>query len=309
MFKQKVALFGFGYWGKILHKVLKEQFYQVLVVETKDFIDAKADSLDSIEFKTKEQVLSDSSVQLCFVATPEETHFSLVRQCLRAKKHTFVEKPLCLSFERAKDLIDLAAENLNLYVDCIFLLDQAFEFVSQQVHLGQIGSLIHVDSYRYSCNINRKTVSVLDDLMIHDLYLSRHLTKEKVKLNSAFKQIERDSLVRQALANWRVGDVSWSGYYSWDYYQSQRKIVFHGSRGKLIWSKTDQQDLVKIYEYKQGQLELKDRKYIKKDPQPLTRSINYFVNLIKDEELKQRAERYQGYKNDIKLLEIARKNL
>jgi predicted dehydrogenase len=55
-------------------------------------------------------VLADDEVDAVFLATPVFTHYELAAACLRAGKHTFVEKPLAPSAELADDLITLACE-------------------------------------------------------------------------------------------------------------------------------------------------------------------------------------------------------
>ena len=44
-------------------------------------------------------------------ATPETTHFPMARDCLKAGKHVFLEKPISLTLKEADGLIDLASDN------------------------------------------------------------------------------------------------------------------------------------------------------------------------------------------------------
>lgn len=50
------------------------------------------------------QVFTDSDVDAVFVATRHDTHARFVLDSLRAKKHVFVEKPLCLTLEELGEI-------------------------------------------------------------------------------------------------------------------------------------------------------------------------------------------------------------
>ncbi len=50
------------------------------------------------------QLLSDTEANAIVIATRHESHAQLVKQALRAGKHVFVEKPLCLTLEELTDI-------------------------------------------------------------------------------------------------------------------------------------------------------------------------------------------------------------
>ena len=56
-----------------------------------------------------------------FVATPDNTHYEIVKKCLWAGKNVFCEKPLTLTYEQSEKLFKLAKmRNVKLYVDDVF---------------------------------------------------------------------------------------------------------------------------------------------------------------------------------------------
>ncbi len=306
----KVALFGFGYWGQKIYQTLVSEFNQVVVVETADYLDRKADQYQSVKFIQQQKAIADPSVKLYFIATPEQTHYQLVQKCLTKNKHVFVEKPLCLKANRAEELVELAETQAStLYVDYIFLLDQAFETLHNIILKEKLGRIMHIDSYRLGSGIDWKSVPVTDDLMIHDLYLCRALGGLKKKLRCSLSQRETDNLVSQAIIDWKTDNFSWTGYYDWDSYQSERKLVVHGEKGKVVWLKTEDGDKIQHYEYPQSQPKLISERKITKTPQPLSRSVGRFLELIKSEQKSQRLNRYRQYISDISFLETARKDL
>ena len=107
----KCALIGYGYWGKILETYIhKSDFFQLKYIY--------APSLKNI---TLQQILKDTEIECVFLATPTETHFNLIKECLRHKKHIFCEKPLVKTKKEMIVLWKLAEENqCCLYTDYIY---------------------------------------------------------------------------------------------------------------------------------------------------------------------------------------------
>ena len=56
-------------------------------------------------------LISDPSCNTVVIATRHDSHASLVKEALRAGKHIFVEKPLCLTFEELKTIEQAYNEN------------------------------------------------------------------------------------------------------------------------------------------------------------------------------------------------------
>lgn len=57
------------------------------------------------------ELLRRQDIEAVFVCTtPETTHHPIARDCLRAQKHTFLEKPMGLALKEADELIGLARE-------------------------------------------------------------------------------------------------------------------------------------------------------------------------------------------------------
>ena len=93
--KAKVALIGRGKWGRVLERTLLE------IIQT-EFVEPK-------------------EAEWIFLATPNDLHYDQVKYWLNQKKNVFVEKPLTLSLESAKELFSLAeSQNVILYVDDVW---------------------------------------------------------------------------------------------------------------------------------------------------------------------------------------------
>lgn len=91
-----VALIGHGYWGKILEKylTLENGFKLVHICDSKS-------NMDSVW----------PDIKAVVVATPIETHYSIVKEALSHEKHVLSEKPLALEVKQCLELKELAKKN------------------------------------------------------------------------------------------------------------------------------------------------------------------------------------------------------
>ena len=97
----KVGLIGYGTWGKILYKKLER------------FCDVKFTCRSKDDYQSK---LKD--VDWVVVATPNDTHYEIVKNCLWFGKNVFCEKPLTPTYKQSEFLFRLAEmRNVKLYVD------------------------------------------------------------------------------------------------------------------------------------------------------------------------------------------------
>ncbi len=97
----RVGLIGYGTWGKILYKKLEK------------FCDVKFTCRSKDDYQSK---LKD--VDWVVVATPNDTHFEIVRNCILARKNVFCEKPLTPTNEQSEMLFRYAEiRKVKLYVD------------------------------------------------------------------------------------------------------------------------------------------------------------------------------------------------
>lgn len=107
------------------------------------------------------------------VATPATTHAKLALQCLAAGKPVYVEKPLATTLEDADRLIQAAAK-AGLVLAC----GHQERVVSQAMGLLDIPEKpLRLEAVRKGTpSIRSKDVSVVLDLMIHDIDLALALT-------------------------------------------------------------------------------------------------------------------------------------
>ncbi len=98
-----------------------------------------------------DELLSDSTIQLCVIATPNDSHFELGRACLLAGRHVVVDKPFAPTLAESEQLVRLAAERARLitvYQDRRW--DGDFRTVQKVVASGRLGEIAE-----YECRYDR----------------------------------------------------------------------------------------------------------------------------------------------------------
>jgi predicted dehydrogenase len=250
----KAALFGFGYWGQKVYSILKSLGVEVEIVEKKP--------LSTKKTTLKKAVLNDPKVNYCFIITPEETHFSLAKECLLANKHVFVEKPLALTVEQAKELKALAkSKNLYLAVDQVFLYDKSLLKIKQLIDQHKLSKLKSVFSKRWSSLSQSKNINIIYDLLPHDLYIFEFLnlldcsTLNKSDINNSVEK--QEFLVNRSVFSFSIEKATFMFDYDWYAKQVEREMIFDFVEGKVIWIKKNGFDEVAFYQKNQKLIEEK----------------------------------------------------
>lgn len=96
-----------------------------------------SDSLD--------QLLSDSEVEAVYVATPHTLHKEQTLACIAAGKHVLCEKPLCVTFKDAEEVIAAAkAHEVFLMEAFMYRCHPLMMRLIDKLRDGIIGDIVHV---------------------------------------------------------------------------------------------------------------------------------------------------------------------
>jgi predicted dehydrogenase len=148
--KIRVGVVGFGLAGRIFHAAVIDETegMEVAAIVQRSGDEAAAAYPSARINRSLDEMLEDSSITLCVVATPNEAHRSLAEQCLRAGRNVVVDKPLALSSADAKALADLASERgliLSAYHNRRW--DGDFRTVRSILEGGRLGQPLHLVSH------------------------------------------------------------------------------------------------------------------------------------------------------------------
>jgi predicted dehydrogenase len=124
-----------------LHSVLSRSFKKA-----QDFAARFSEAGDIQPFDDIADFLADTSLDAVVVASPDSLHFEHAIACLKASKHTLVEKPLALKPEEGCRLIQIAErERCTLGVGFHMRWHPGIQEVLRMLRDGTIGSVRHVD--------------------------------------------------------------------------------------------------------------------------------------------------------------------
>ncbi len=179
----KIGIIGAGHLGKF-HINNWIEIADIELVGFYDTDDANAKNVAE-KYQIKRFSSPDELLDNCDavdIVAPTTFHFELCALALRKGKHVFVEKPLTNTMDEAKALLKLAKEsNLKFQVGHIERFNPAF--VALKNHKLEP---MFIEVHRLSQFNPRGTdVSVILDLMIHDIDIILHLVKSNVSYVSA----------------------------------------------------------------------------------------------------------------------------
>jgi len=174
-----VGVFGVGHLGKYHLNNWKE----IKGVKLVGFFDPNNDIAKQVadEYGLKRFLDEDKLFDACDiidVVVPTDRHFEVCMRALRKGKHVFVEKPLANTMEEAKALVDMVREaNVKMQVGHVERFNPAYIAIKNT----PINPMF-IEVHRLAQFNPRGTeVSVILDLMIHDIDIVLSMVKSGVK--------------------------------------------------------------------------------------------------------------------------------
>ena len=175
----KVGVFGVGHLGKFHLNNWKE----IDGIEIKGFYDPSdvnaAEVISNYEVKRFND--PDDLIDVCDIidiVTPTISHYELCKKAVLKSKHVFVEKPLAHSISEAKEIVKLVKEaNIKFQVGHVERFNPAL-LAAREYDLAPMFIEVHRLS---QFNPRGTDVSVILDLMIHDIDIILSLVKSSVK--------------------------------------------------------------------------------------------------------------------------------
>jgi predicted dehydrogenase len=180
----KIGVLGAGHLGKIHIRLLKELSE---VFELVGFVDQSDENAQKVmddyaipRFNSIQELIE--KVDCIDVVTPTLAHFDCAVQALRNSRHVFIEKPVTETVEESRQLIRLAREaNVKVQVGHVERFNPAF-----QAAVPFLTKPMFIETHRLAQFNPRGTdVSVVLDLMIHDLDIILSVVKSGIKRISA----------------------------------------------------------------------------------------------------------------------------
>src|SRR6478735_2954958 len=157
----RTAVVGFGISAKVFHAPFIHTMpeFELVSVQERNREDSKLIYPYVQVVKTFEELISDPSIELVVVTTPNDTHFPYAAAAMRAGKHVVLEKPFANSTRDAQELIDISKETgtlLSVYQNRRYVSDflTIKEILGKKL-LGDVHEFVaHYDRYRSEARPN-----------------------------------------------------------------------------------------------------------------------------------------------------------
>jgi predicted dehydrogenase len=179
----KVGIFGVGHLGKFHISNWKE----IEGVKIVGFFDPNNDNASEVinthglkRFSDEEKLIE--ACDIIDVITPTDLHYEVCMMAIRKGKHVFVEKPLAHTLQEGKDLVNMVREaGVKMQVGHVERFNPAY-LALKELNLNPMFIEVHRLA---QFNPRGTEVSVILDLMIHDIDIILSLVKSDVKSISA----------------------------------------------------------------------------------------------------------------------------
>lgn len=175
----RVGVFGVGHLGKF-HLNNWKQIPEVSVIgfhDPADEISIKImEEYQITRYSDPQQLMSECDI--IDIVVPTTSHFELCKEAISKSKHVFVEKPMAQDVAEAREIVKLVREaNIKFQVGHVERFNPAFIAAKEYLH-----NPMFIEVHRLAQFDPRGTdVSVILDLMIHDIDIILSIVKSDVK--------------------------------------------------------------------------------------------------------------------------------
>ncbi len=177
----KVAVIGVGHLGQHHARIYNELNDEVELVGIADINEARAKEIahkNKTKWFTDYRDLLDLGIDAVTIAVPTSDHHKIASEFLNRSVNVLIEKPICCTLEEADDLINIAHKN-NVFIQVghVERFNPAIIKLSKIINDPKFIEVHRLASY----NPRGTDVSVVLDLMIHDLDIVLYLVNRKIE--------------------------------------------------------------------------------------------------------------------------------
>lgn len=233
----KISVIGCGYWGINLVRNFAKLRVLSSISDVNEELAQKASGLYKVPAQTFGAILK-SKTDAIVISTPAVQHFHLAKQALNAGKHVFVEKPLSLNVEEAKELCELAEQKgLILMVGHLLQYHPAFIELKQMIAKGGLGRLQYIYSNRLNLGKFRTEENILWSFAPHDISMILSLAGELPETVYATGACHLNAHIHDVTTthlSFKNG-VQAHIHVSWLHPYKEQKLVVVGDKGMAVF--------------------------------------------------------------------------
>ncbi|WP_121604431.1 Gfo/Idh/MocA family protein [Virgibacillus sp. Bac332] len=177
----RVGVIGTGNMGENHIRTYSSMYHHCQLIGIYDIDETKRNEIakkyNMKPFPSLDNLLKE--VDAVSIAVPTKFHYDIGLKCIDNKVHMLLEKPMTSTVEQAKDLLYKSLKSgVILQVGHIELFNPV---IQELLKVLENKKIIGIEFQRMSPYHKRiKNIDVVEDLMIHDLYILQEILKDKL---------------------------------------------------------------------------------------------------------------------------------
>ncbi|WP_201319205.1 Gfo/Idh/MocA family protein [Paenibacillus sp. EPM92] len=283
---KKICVIGGGRWGQNHIKTLFQMGNLAGIVE------ANQQRLEELlaQYPVHGFTELDAAIEHGFdgyiLATPAETHYPVGKKLLAQGLNVLIEKPMTLSSEHSKELVDIAEQTkARLMVGHLLLFHPAIIKIKEVIDSGKIGQLYYVYSTRLNLGTVRTEENVFWSFAPHDIsILDYFIGSSAIKIEAKGSKFLQNSVYDVTMAQLAYpGNVHAHIFVSWLHPFKEQRLVVVGSQGMISFDDSSEKNIL----YYNKRIDWVDGKPIKVEQpdeiisyeksMPLAEELKYFI--------------------------------
>ena len=236
----RIAVVGCGYWGRNLVRNFHALgALRVVADRAAAGRELAAQIVSGIEITSDiDAVIARADIDAVALATPAATHFELGQKVLAAGKDLFVEKPMALTLDDARRLVESAERRHRvLQVGHVLEYHPAVTALKNWIAQGRLGRLCLLHSRRLNFGRVRTEEDALWNVAPHDFALMLRITGRLPGEVSCFASYSLGTPRADfAIAMLRfAGGVDAHVFAGWLHPTKEQRLVVVGDRGVAVF--------------------------------------------------------------------------
>ncbi|GAB5380314.1 MAG: Gfo/Idh/MocA family oxidoreductase [Aliiglaciecola sp.] len=197
-----------------------------------------------ISYGNYQEIVSDPSVDVIYIATPHSHHFQHAQACLDAGKHVLMEKPLTVTAQQTQALVALSKGKGCVFQEALWSRYMpCFAKVKTWIDSGEIGELQYITSqigFAFSHLRNHRLTlpelagGAILDLGVYSTSISQYLIGSHPTKVQAMGMINEDGVDQNTLVNLRHPGNIHSQFTCTIGAQCSNVMTIHGKKGYIL---------------------------------------------------------------------------
>ena len=240
MEKTKIAVIGLGGIAQLVHLPILSKLGNVEISAVAEINKNRLRTVGekfgiSKQYNNYKEMLAKENVDALIISTPTNTHSEIAIECLKAKKHILIEKPIARDLAEAREINEVARKNkIQVMIGMNLRYRPDAMLMKSLVSSGELGEIFYIrcgwlrkqsSDQKWFLNKNQSGGGVIIDLGILILDLALWIMNDNKmksvtvqKFNHRTKDVEDSAVGLVRFDNGQVisFEVSWGLHSEWD---------------------------------------------------------------------------------------------